>query len=70
MNSIARPWYRHVLDSQTARPLILIVMIFVLWDLDDPPLQDSALPGPHPLGRREMLVAEWPRLLREGLVTA
>src|SRR5438034_7973897 len=33
MNSIARPWYRRALDSRIARPLILIVVIFVLWDL-------------------------------------
>jgi NitT/TauT family transport system permease protein len=70
MNSIARPWYRHVLDSQTARPLILIVVIFVLWDLTIRLFKIPPYLIPTPLAVAKMLVEESPRLLREGLVTA
>ena len=70
MNSIARPWYRRVLDSQTARPLILIVVIVVLWDLTIRLFKIPPSLIPTPLAVAKMLVEEWPRLLREGLVTA
>jgi NitT/TauT family transport system permease protein len=62
-------WPRRVLESQLARPLILIVAIFVLWDVvirifKIPPY---LIPAPWDVAR--MLVAEWPRLWRESLFT-
>src|SRR5437763_10285798 len=62
-------WPRRVVESQLARPLILIVAIFVLWDLvirifKIPPY---LIPAPWDVAR--MLVAEWPRLWRESLFT-
>jgi len=70
MNSRSRPWYRRVVDSQTARPLILIAVIFVLWDLTIRVFKIPPYLIPTPLSVAKMLVEEWPRLLREGLVTA
>ena len=62
-------WPRRVLESQLARPLILVVAIFVLWDVvirlfRIPPY---LIPAPWDVAR--MLVAEWPRLWRESLYT-
>src|SRR5438046_6659055 len=62
-------WPRRLVESQLARPLILIVLIFVLWDLvirvfKIPPY---LIPAPWDVAR--MLVAEWPRLWRESLFT-
>jgi NitT/TauT family transport system permease protein len=62
-------WPRRVLESQLARPLILIVAIFVLWDLVIRIFKIPPYLIPAPWDVAKMLVAEWPRLWRESLVT-
>jgi NitT/TauT family transport system permease protein len=63
-------WPRRVLESQLARPVILLVMIFVLWDVV---IRIFGIPKyliPAPWDVAKMLVAEWPRLWSQGLFTA
>lgn len=62
-------WPRRVLESQLARPLILIVVIFVLWDLVIRMFKIPPYLIPAPWDVAKMLVAEWPRLWRESLFT-
>ena len=62
-------WPRRVLESQLARPLILIVAIFVLWDLAIRIFKIPPYLIPAPWDVAKMLVAEWPRLWRESLFT-
>jgi NitT/TauT family transport system permease protein len=70
MSSNTRPWLRRVVEARSARPLILIVAIFVLWDLVIRAFNIPPYLIPKPLDVAKMLVAEWPRLLREGAYTA
>jgi NitT/TauT family transport system permease protein len=62
-------WPRRVLESQLARPLILIVAIFVLWDLVIRIFKIPPYLIPAPWDVAKMLVAEWPQLWRESLFT-
>jgi NitT/TauT family transport system permease protein len=62
-------WPRRVLESQLARPLILIVAIFVLWDLVIRIFKIPPYLIPAPWDVAKMLVVEWPRLWRESLFT-
>lgn len=62
-------WPRRVLESQLARPLVLIVAIFFLWDLVIRIFRIPPYLIPAPWDVAKMLVAEWPRLWREGLFT-
>ena len=62
-------WPRRVVKSQLARPLILIVVIFVLWDLVIRIFKFPPYLIPAPWDVAKMLVAEWPRLWRESLFT-
>ena len=62
-------WPRRVLESQLARPLILIVAIFVLWDLVIRIFKIPPYLIPAPWDVAKMLVAEWSRLWRESLFT-
>src|SRR5437870_5031829 len=65
-----RVWSRRILESELARPLILIVVIFVLWDLVIRIFKIPPYLIPAPWDVAKMLVAEWPRLWRESLFTA
>src|SRR4030081_3469700 len=62
-------WPRRVVESQLARPLILIAVIFVLWDLVIKIFKIPPYLIPAPWDVAKMLVAEWPRLWRESLFT-
>ena len=70
MTTAARPWYRRALASQSLRPFLLIVVIFVLWDLTIRLFRIPPYLIPTPVAVAQMLGAEWPRLLREGAYTA
>lgn len=64
-----RTWWRQVLLSPWMRPVLLIVILLVVWDLTIrvfriPPY---LIPAPEAVVRQ--LFAEWPRLWRESLVT-
>ena len=65
-----RPWPRRILESQLARPLILIVAVFVLWDVVIRIFKIPPYLIPAPWDVAKMLVAEWPRLWRQSLFTA
>ena len=67
--STAHLWPRRILESQLARPLILIVVIFILWDLVIRIFKIPPYLIPAPWDVAKMLVAEWPRLWRESLFT-
>ncbi|HEY1461436.1 MAG TPA: ABC transporter permease [Casimicrobiaceae bacterium] len=60
---------RRLLDSEYSRPLILIVAVFVLWDIVIRIFRIPPYLIPAPWDVAKMMVAEWPRLLRESLVT-
>jgi NitT/TauT family transport system permease protein len=53
-----------------ARPLLLILAIFVLWELVIRVFRIPPYLIPTPLAVAKMLVAEWPRLWQNGLFTA
>ena len=60
---------RRMFESDLARPLILIVALFVVWDLA---IRIFSIPPylvPAPMAVAKQLVNEWPRLWREALVT-
>ena len=65
-----RIWSRRVLESEIARPLFLIVAVFVLWDVTIRIFRIPPYLIPAPWDVAKMLVAEWPRLWRESLFTA
>jgi len=68
--AVARSWIRRGLESQIARPILLIVAIFVLWELVIRVFRIPPYLIPAPLAVAKMLVAEWPRLWQNGLFTA
>jgi len=68
MSSI-HSWPRRVLESQLVRPLILIIVIFLLWDIVIRIFRIPPYLIPAPWDVAKMLVAEWPRLWRESLFT-
>jgi len=65
-----RGFLRRLIESELARPLFLIVAVFVLWQLVIDVFHIPPYLIPAPLAVAKMLVAEWPRLWRESLVTA
>src|SRR6266540_2742339 len=65
-----RVWSRRILESEFARPLFLIVAVFVLWDVTIRIFRIPPYLIPAPWDVAKMLVAEWPRLWRESLYTA
>ncbi len=67
--SSARQLPRRIVESQVARPIILIALIFVLWDLVIRIFKIPPYLIPAPWDVAKMLVAEWPRLWRESLFT-
>jgi NitT/TauT family transport system permease protein len=69
MSSVIQ-WPRRILESQIARPMILIVVIFILWDVVIRVFRIPPYLIPTPWDVAKMLVAEWPRLWRESLFTA
>jgi NitT/TauT family transport system permease protein len=68
--AVARSWIRRGLESQIVRPILLIVAIFVLWELVIRVFRIPPYLIPAPLAVAKMLVAEWPRLWQNGLFTA
>jgi NitT/TauT family transport system permease protein len=60
---------RRILDSGIARPLLFIFGLFVLWEAVIDVFRIPPYLIPAPLAVVKQLVAEWPRLLRESLVT-
>ncbi|MEO8739425.1 MAG: ABC transporter permease [Casimicrobiaceae bacterium] len=67
--STAARGLRRVIESEYVRPLILIVAVFILWDLVIRIFKIPPYLIPKPWDVAKMMVTEWPRLLRESLVT-
>src|SRR4051812_4053071 len=64
-----RSWWQRLLYSDFTRPVLMIVIILVLWDLlirifKIPPY---LIPAPDKVVGQ--LIAEWPRLFKESMVT-
>ena len=55
---------RRVLQSEYARPVILMVAVFVLWEVVIDVFQIKPYLIPSPLSVAKMLVTEWPRPAR------
>jgi NitT/TauT family transport system permease protein len=62
-------WWSRVLYSAWARPILLIGLLLVLWELAILVFRIPPYLIPAPLDVVKQLIAEWPKLLREGLVT-
>ena len=64
-----RNWWRRVLLSAWMRPILLIVILLVLWDLAIRALRIPPYLIPAPEAVVKQLYLEWPKLWREALVT-
>jgi NitT/TauT family transport system permease protein len=64
-----RSGWQRILFSPWTRPLILVVLLLVLWDLAIRVfgIKPYLIPAPEAVVRQ--LVAEWPKLWKESLVT-
>ena len=60
---------RRLLDSRIVRPLVFIVGLFVLWEAVIDIFRIPPYLIPAPLAVVKQLIAEWPRLLSESMVT-
>jgi len=62
-------WIRWVLESDAARPLVLIAVVLVLWQIGVTSLGIPKYLIPAPSAVVDQLIGDWLRLLREGIVT-
>jgi NitT/TauT family transport system permease protein len=64
-----RTWWQRLLLSAWMRPVLLIVILLVLWDLTIRVFRIPPYLIPAPEAVVKQLFAEWPKLFRESLVT-
>ena len=64
-----RSWFSRIVYSPWARPVLLIALLILLWQLVIVVFGIKPYLIPAPLAVVKTLVAEWPRLFRETLVT-
>jgi NitT/TauT family transport system permease protein len=64
-----RNWWQRVLLSAWMRPILLIVILLVLWDLAIRVFRIPPYLIPAPEAVVKQLYLEWPKLWREALVT-
>ena len=64
-----RTWWQRLLLSAWMRPILLIVILLVVWDLTIRIFRIPPYLIPAPEGVVKQLFVEWPRLWRESLVT-
>ena len=64
-----RPFWQRALLSVWARPIVLVVILLVLWDLTIRIFRIPPYLIPAPEAVVGQLIAEWPRLWRESLDT-
>jgi NitT/TauT family transport system permease protein len=64
-----RNWWQRVLLSAWMRPILLIVILLVLWDVAIRVFRIPPYLIPAPEAVVKQLYAEWPKLWREALVT-
>jgi NitT/TauT family transport system permease protein len=60
---------RRILQSEAARPLVLIAVVLVLWQIAVTTLGIPKYLIPAPSAVVHELVSDWSRLLKEGIVT-
>jgi len=60
---------RRVLQSEPARPLVLIAVVLVLWQIGVTGLRIPKYLIPAPSAVVDQLIGDWFRLLREGVAT-
>jgi NitT/TauT family transport system permease protein len=66
---VKRTWWQRLLLSAWMRPILLIVILLVVWDLTIRIFRIPPYLIPAPEAVVKQLFAEWPRLWRESLVT-
>src|ERR1043165_5643349 len=64
-----RTWWQRILYSDLTRPILMIVIILVLWDLTIRVFKIPPYLIPAPDKVVGQLIAEWPRLIRESAFT-
>src|SRR5512132_1927366 len=64
-----RPWWQRVLLSAWVRPVILVLVLLVVWDLAIRLFRIPPYLIPSPWSVVRQLVNEWPRLLKESIPT-
>src|SRR5512141_3324939 len=69
MERSPQPVWRRVLLSPWSRPVLLIILLLVLWDLTIRIFRIPPYLVPAPEAVVRQLVAEWPRLLKESIPT-
>jgi NitT/TauT family transport system permease protein len=65
----AHPPWKRVLLSPWARPVLLVILLLVMWDVTIRIFRIPPYLIPTPWAVVQQLVGEWPKLWREGLVT-
>jgi len=66
---LQRPWWQRVLLSVWVRPVLLVLVLLVLWDLTIRVFRIPPYLIPSPWSVVAQLQAEWPRLLKESIPT-
>jgi len=66
---LQRPWWQRVLLSVWVRPVLLVLVLLVLWDLTIRLFRIPPYLIPSPWSVVAQLQAEWPRLLKESIPT-
>src|SRR5437762_11654887 len=66
---VKRAWWQRLLLSAWMRPILLIVILLVVWDLTIRIFRIPPYLIPAPEAVVKQLFVEWPRLWRESLVT-
>ena len=64
-----RPLWQRVLLSAWVRPVLLVIVLLVVWDLTIRLFRIPPYLIPSPWSVVQQLVAEWPRLLKESIPT-
>ena len=62
-------WWSRILYSAWARPILLVALLLVLWEVVILVFRIPPYLIPAPLDVVKQLINEWPKLLRESLVT-
>jgi NitT/TauT family transport system permease protein len=68
-SSMRRTWWQRLLLSVWMRPVLLILILLILWDLTIRIFRIPPYLIPAPEAVVKQLFVEWPRLWRESLVT-
>jgi len=66
---VQRPWWQRLLLSAWVRPVLLVLVLLVAWDLTIRLFRIPPYLIPSPWSVVQQLGAEWPRLLKESIPT-